>query len=124
MKSSDYKLLNFIFAGIIGLVFVYFGIFSAQKCNYPIHSACITQDCSSTGLSRAFSEIVRLDFSSALEYNRHSLWVFSFFVIQFFQRLFLNYFIGRICSFSRILIADITFSVTLFIITFWSIFNF
>ena len=124
MKSSDYRLLNFIFAGIIGLVFVYSGIFSAQECNYPIHSACITQDCNSTGLSRAFSEIVRFNFERALVYNKYSFWVFSFFVIQFFQRLVINYFLAKRRSFSRMLIADITFSVTLFIITFWNIFNF
>ena len=122
MKSSDYKLLNYIFAGIFGLVFVYSGIFSAQKCNYPIHSACVTNDCSSTGLSRAFSEIVRFDFDSALTFNSNSLFVFSFFLIQFFLRFLVIGLLQKKLNLYRILLADITFSVTLFIVSFWNIF--
>lgn len=121
MKHSDYILINYIFAGIIGLIFVYSGIFSAQECNYPIHSLCITQDCPSAGLSRAFSEIVRLRLSSALAYNSYSLFVFSFFLIQFIQRFFVVFLLKRKFNLERILLIDLSFSITLFISTFWNV---
>jgi|SRR6056297_1110913 len=88
--NNSYHIINFIFAGIILLVFIYSGIFSAQKENHPIPSnsgLIYGKTTPSTGLSRAFSEIVRLNFHKAKEYNEHSVDVFMFFFLQFFLRL-------------------------------------
>ena len=69
------------------MIFIYSGIFSAEKENHPIKSACKTitgEPCKSTGLSRSFSEIVRFKFESAKSYNKFSIKIFLFFLIQLF----------------------------------------
>ena len=40
LGSEPYHIINLSFAGIILLIFIYSGIFSAEKNNYPIKSAC------------------------------------------------------------------------------------
>jgi hypothetical protein len=124
LTKQDYRIINFVFAGVIGLVFIYSSIFSAEDCNYPIHSACLDANCASSGLSRAFSEIVRFNFESALNFNKHSLSVFSFFIIQLILRLLVNAFIKTKIKIREIVIIDIVFSITLFIITFKNIISF
>jgi len=88
--KSSYQLINLIFTGIILLVFLYSGIFSPQEANHPIPSSSslvFGKKTPSTGLSRAFSEIVRLNFNKAKSYNPYSLEVFFFFFVQFFLRI-------------------------------------
>ena len=88
--NKPYQIINIIFAGIIILLFIYSGIFSARKENHPIPSNSILvfgERTTSTGLSRAFSEIVRFDFENAKRYNPHSIKIFMFFFIQFFLRI-------------------------------------
>ncbi len=98
---------------------VYSGIFSAQN-PHPIHSAYQNQVIS-TGLSRAFSEIVRFNFSSAINYNPYSIRLFSFFAIQGLMRLFISILLFRnIFSKNLILFADILLSVLLFLWSFGS----
>ncbi len=117
-----YKIINKIFAGIIIAILLYSGIFSAQKSNYPIPSACtlITgQPCKSTGLSRAFSEIVRLNFDSARKYNSESISIFSFFLLQLFLRILSTILLSKKkLKFNRLLLSDIIISVLLFMLCF------
>lgn len=114
---KNYKLINLLFAGIFGMVFLYSGIFSAQKNNYPIHSACIVKPCASTGLSRGFSEIVRLNFKSAKIYNINSVTIFLFFLIQFILRISIILILNRIDA-KKILFTDIAFSLLLYLYCF------
>jgi hypothetical protein len=114
---KNYRLINLLFAGIFGMVFLYSGIFSAQKNNHPIPSACIVKPCASTGLSRGFSEIMRLNFTSAKKYNYNSIPIFLFFLIQFFLRLFLSKILTQKNAII-LLITDLLFSTTLYIYCF------
>jgi len=123
--KEPYHIINLCFAGIILLIFIYSGIFSANKNNYPIKSACevITgKPCVSSGLSRSFSEIVRLKFESAKEYNQYGLSVFTFFLIQFILRIFVSiliYFKRK--QTSQIIILDSIISICLYLYCFWGI---
>ena len=114
---KNYKIINLLFAGIFGMIFLYTGIFSAQKNNHPIPSACIIKPCASTGLSRGFSEIMRLDITSAKKYNKNSIPIFVFFLIQLFLRLFLIRIINT-KNIKRLLFSDIAFSIILYIYSF------
>lgn len=90
IKNEPYHIINICFAGIIILILIYSGIFSAEKGNHPIKSACETisgEPCITTGLSRSFSEIVRFKFKSAKSYNKFGIKIFLFFFIQFFLRI-------------------------------------
>ncbi len=114
---KNYKIINIIFAGIFGLVFIYSGVFSSEKNNYPIHSACVMKPCKSTGLSRAFSEIVRLNFDKARKFNENSISVFLFFFLQFFTRIILLFLIKKLPA-QKIILSDIVFSIALYLICF------
>ena len=86
---KSYLIVNLVLAGSIGLIFVYSGIFSAEKDNYPLPSFFeeITGEVPpSAGMSRAFSELVRGNFGAASAYNPDSPLIFAFFLIQFIQR--------------------------------------
>ena len=84
-----YKVINLIFAGIILLIMVYSGIFSAEN-EHPID--CIYQKthnvpCATCGLSNSFSEMLRGDFDKANDYNENGMPLFSFFIIQLMMRV-------------------------------------
>lgn len=125
IKESPYHIINICFAGIIILIFLYSGIFSAEKNNYPIKSACEVltgEPCSSSGLSRAFSEIVRFNFDSAIKYNDHSIKVFLFFLIQLFLRLFISIALHYVKNkYTLIIITDSVISISLYTYCFWNI---
>lgn len=115
-----YSRINFIFAGIIICVLIYSGIFSPEKSNHPIPSGyklLTGETTQSTGLSRAFSSIVRLEYDKALRYNKESLKVFSFFIIQLFFRILFTLFYVRWKN-SKIITADIILSALLLIYCF------
>ena len=120
--SEPYNKINFIFAGIILLIFIYSGIFSTNGIKHPIKSACIEtyrKPCVSTGLSRSFSEIVRLNFRKASEYNKNGISVFLFFFIQFFLRIIISFiYTKNIISKKSLIFIDICISIILFIFTF------
>ena len=123
--KEPYHIINLSFAGIIILIFIYSGIFSVDKNNHPIKSACeiVTgKPCSSTGLSRSFSEIVRFKFESAKAYNKYGLRVFSFFLIQFFIRLIISMLIIKTTIKKRnLILSDSLFSCCLYIYCFYNI---
>ena len=120
--SEPYTKINIIFTGIILLVFIYSGIFSSNGIKYPIKSACAekyNKPCVSTGLSRSFSEIIRLNFNKASEYNSNGILIFLFFFIQFFLRIFL-FFLYSKKKFNNksIILIDVLISISLFFYTF------
>ena len=119
MKLSSYNKINIIFLLIILLVIFYSAIYTADEGNHFIKSACTVKPCASTGLSRAFSEIIRLNFESALTFNRNSLSVFLFFAIQFLLRILAIILINKqVVKINRLIIMDSTVSIILYIITF------
>ena len=123
---NSYQVINIIFAGIIILIFIYSGIFSAQEENHPISSSSqilFDKETPSTGLSRAFSEIVRLNFEKAKEYNPHSLKVFMFFFAQFFMRIGFLLIAAKIQTkrIKIIVTIDIIISVALYICCFYDV---
>jgi len=97
-------------------IFAYSGIFNAQELNYPIHSQC--GQCISTGLSRAFSELVRFRISSALKFNPYSLQLFLFFLFQLIWRGFLSIATKKITT-HKMLIIDLLITIPTFIISFF-----
>ncbi|MCA1918978.1 MAG: DUF2752 domain-containing protein [Flavobacterium piscis] len=76
--------------------------------------------CKSRGLTRAFAQILRLNFSEAIVYNPCSIKIFLFFLIQLIMRLFINK-IVRISNFKRIMICDILLSAVLFVFSFYNL---
>ncbi len=121
--SHPYVIINLIFSVLILSIFLYSLLFSAEKSNYPVHSnyTSITgKPIISNGLSRSFSEIVRLKFDMAKEYNPYGIQIFSFFLSQLLLRIIST---GMVIVTSRlnkiVLIADIILSSGLFIILFW-----
>ncbi|MFW5944787.1 MAG: hypothetical protein ACOCTU_05950 [Bacteroidota bacterium] len=86
--SDSYQVVNLVFAGIVIGMFVYSGIFHSGG-NYPVPSQykLITGErTQSTGLSRGFSEMVRLNIRKAKDYNENSGKVFAFFLLQMLMR--------------------------------------
>jgi len=115
-----YPKINLILAGIILSVFVYSGVFSPEKANHPIPSGYTLltgETTKSTGLSRAFSAIMQLEFNKALRYNKESLKVFSFFIVQLFFRFLFTLIYARWKN-RRLITTDIILSVLLFIYCF------
>ncbi|MGE0079023.1 MAG: hypothetical protein AB7S48_14280 [Bacteroidales bacterium] len=73
----------------------------------------------SKGLSAGFSEIVRGNFTKALELNQHSIRIFGFFLIQFLFRILLTISINKHKnSIAKIAIFDICISIILFSVCF------
>lgn len=112
---DSYKIINSALAGIIGLMFLYSGLFSAEKSKYPIHcqfERTFNKPCPTCGMSRAFSELLRLRVNKALEYNKYSLRIFVFFLIQFLLRILLIVLpIGRWQKYRVVISCDITIFV-------------
>lgn len=118
IKTEPYVIINLIFVAIIVTILIYSAIFSDSGIPHPIKSLA-TKDAVSSGLSRAFSEIIRLNFSDAIQFNQYSISIFLFFVIQLFLRiitsvLLLNSYITE----KLLLITDILVTVLLFLLTF------
>jgi len=117
-----YYVVNIFLAGIIMMVFIYSGLFSAREKNYPVPSfyeKITGKPAPSSGLSRAFSEIVRGNLDAAWEYNRESLLIFSFFLIQLVQRIFVILLLYKhIPRIQYLLLADMATSILLFLFCF------
>jgi hypothetical protein len=122
--NKTYHIINTILAGIILMVFIYSGLFSAgnKESNHPIPSFyenLTGEPAPSSGLSRAFSEIVRGNLESARNYNPDSLLIFSFFLIQFVQRILVSILLFKqTVRFRALLTADVTISILLFLYCF------
>ncbi|MFC2080887.1 DUF2752 domain-containing protein [Bacteroidota bacterium] len=119
---KPYLIVNIILAGIIGIILIYSGLFSAQKGNHPlpsIYEIITKQPAPSSGMSRAFSEIIRGNLDSAREYNPDSPLVFAFFLIQGLQRISVSSLLlkSRLKK-KHLLIADVFITATLFLYCF------
>ena len=82
---EPYIVCNLIFAGVLAALLAYFGIFSSVG-DYPIH-AVASGTLTSTGLQRALSELMRGNLDAALQFNRYSVGIFAFFVVQLIMRI-------------------------------------
>lgn len=125
IKSSyeidSYKKINTIF--IVIIMFIFFYCFIMPFVNFGFRSTCEGMPlayCKSRGLTRAFAQILRLNFSEAIVYNPYSIKIFLFFLIQLFIRLFINK-IVRISNFKRIMIGDVLLSAVLFVFSFYNL---
>jgi hypothetical protein len=121
---KPYLIINFILAGVIGFIFIYSALFSAQKDNHPVPSfyeEATGEPSPSSGISRAFSEIMRGNLKSARNYNPDALLIFAFFGIQFFQRLGVSLLLIKRMGISKkkhLLYADVLSSIILFLYCF------
>ena len=122
-RNEPYLILNIFFAGVIVLVFLYSGIFSPDRNDYPvvcIHQKLTGQPCLSCGLSHSFSLILRGRTSEANEWNIYGMRVFMFFAAQLFLRITFSFYYLRKISFRRqLIILDSAGSAAMFFITFW-----
>jgi hypothetical protein len=120
--NRPYHIINGTLAGIISMVFIYSGLFSAKRDNHPIPSFYerITGEPSpSSGMSRAFSEIIRGNLDTAKRYNPDSLLLFSFFGIQLLQRLCISLLLVKnIPRTPYLMTADLITSLGLFLYCF------
>lgn len=129
MKSFDsYRIINIIFAGVIGLVFIYSCLFlpDGGKHLIPSFYTDITGNVSpSLGLSRAFSALVRGNLALANQFNPHALNIFLFFCFQFLFRL-ISFKVDRFKYISREnwIFVDIVLSISLFLIAFYPLIAF
>ncbi|MRT92211.1 DUF2752 domain-containing protein [Ancylomarina sp. 16SWW S1-10-2] len=124
MKNFDsYRIINIIFAGVIGLVFIYSCLFLPEGGKHLIPSfyTDITGNSSpSLGLSRAFSALVRGDVTLANQFNPHATVIFAFFCFQFlFRILSLKVDIISVITKKTWIRIDIVLSITLFLIAFY-----
>jgi hypothetical protein len=117
-----YTIINLIFAGIIGVIFLYSGIFSSAEDNHPVpcvHKQVTGEECKTCGFSNAFSELVRGNFSEARSFNPIAPQVFIFFLLQFLMRGFFLLMSFKFQeSLKGIILADLIFSSVLFLWTF------
>jgi hypothetical protein len=116
MSKLCYHIINICFACIILGVFLYSLLFRGD--NHPI-PALLTDITGlippSKGLSAGFSELVRGNFEAALDQNPYSLRIFSFFLIQLFTRGLISIAIeGYWIKFSKVIVIDSIYSITLF----------
>ena len=119
---NNYRVSNIILAGLISFVFIYSGLFSASAGRHPVPSFYerISGETSpSSGMSRAFSELVRGNIESARKYNEDSPLILSFFLIQLVQRIVVGILlVKKGLSQKKLLYADIAVSVCLFLYCF------
>ncbi len=128
-NKTSYVIINISFAGIIMLIMMYSGFFSPEKSNHPVPSACkllTGEECQSTGLSRSFSALIRLDFKQAKEFNQYGLRIFGFFIIQFLLRLLMSAILLRKRSLhiNRLVLVDTFVSLGTFLFAFWPFLEF
>ena len=120
--NRTYSIINLSLAGIIMMVFSYSGLFSAKEDNHPIPSfyEWITgEPAPSSGLSKAFSEIVRGNLDAARDYNRDSLLIFSFFLNQFMKIIFITLLLYKqIPRIQYLFSADLAICILLFLFCF------
>lgn len=128
-NKTSYLIINISFAGIIMIIMMYSGFFSPEKSNHPLPSACkllTGEECQSTGLSRSFSALVRLNYKQAKEFNQYGPRIFGFFSIQFLLRLLISAILLRKRSLNgnRLVLIDSFVSLATFLVAFWPFLEF
>ncbi len=89
IRNKPYHIVNLSLSCFFLLIFIYSAVFSAEKNNHPLPSIqeiMTGEPGRSSGLSRAFSEIIRGEADSAAQYNPYALRIFVFFLIQLAMR--------------------------------------
>jgi hypothetical protein len=127
LGKEPYILINLVFAGVIVLVFIYSGIFSPDKDNYPIiciHEKITGLPCFSCGLSHSFSLILRGRIDEAYQWNIYGLRVFLFFLAQLAMRITfsINY-ISDKSHRRELILYDIAGSIIIFLVAFYPFFR-
>ncbi len=122
--KNPYHQINIVFITVIVFIFIYSLILNPKGNHYIFTSACKdlpAKYCPSLGLQHSFSEIVRGNLGKASEYNPYGIRIFSFFLIQFFQRIGISAFLlmNSSAEIIRIAIADGCISTACFIVTFY-----
>jgi hypothetical protein len=114
--------MNLIFAGIILAIFVYSGIDSPEKNIHPvkcIHEELLGSACPTCGMSHGFSAIIRGRIDDAMAYQKNSLPVFMFFLLQLiFRAVAISLILKSRISLKIIINTDVTISFLLLIFTF------
>ena len=122
-REASYNIINLIIAGVIIVIFIYSGIFSASENAYPVqcvHEKVSGLSCPSCGLSRSFSAMVRFDFEKASEFNTYGPRVFLFFVLQLVLRVSnILVLATRPVYLRKLALFDIAVSVITFLLAFW-----
>jgi hypothetical protein len=127
LRNKPYLKINLVFAGVLVLIFVYSGIFSPDKNNYPvvcIYEKITGEQCFSCGLSHSFSLIIRGRFNEAYRWNPFGMRVFLFFFSQLLMRiLFSFYYLRDINRRQQLIQYDIFGSILIFLIAFYPFFR-
>lgn len=122
VEQRTYVLVNIILAGVIIMVMVYSGLFTAEGERHPVPSfyeALTGEPSPSAGMSRAFSELVRGRIDPARNYNEDSPLIFAFFLVQLVQRITVTLLIRKaFFPLKAILWPDIALSLGIFIYCF------
>lgn len=122
LRDEPYLIINMALAGVVILIFLYSGIFSPEKDNYPvvcIHEKITGEPCASCGLSHSFSLILRGRIEEAYEWNLNGMRIFIFFAAQLVMRALFSFFFLKYPGTGRqLIIYDIIVSVALFIACF------
>ena len=87
--TGSYQLINVLIGLIIIFIFSYALLFSAYRSDYPVkcvHMTYLGEQCPTCGLSHSFSELIRGNFSSSLDYNKNGILIFGFFAVQLIMR--------------------------------------
>ena len=120
-KIDSYKRVNMIF--IVLIMFIFFYCYLSRFLNFGIHSFCEglpLSYCRSRDLTRAFSQILNLNFEQAIVFNPYSIKIFSFFLIQLIARLVINKII-IFSNFKLLLTFDVICSSIFFIFSFYNL---
>jgi hypothetical protein len=107
IPDEPYLIINSVLAGVIFLIFIYSGVFSPEKDNYPvmcIHERLTGEPCASCGLSHSFSLILRGRISDAFIWNQNGLRIFIFFAGQLLMRVFFSVFYLKYPRNNRVLV--------------------
>lgn len=122
LREEPYLIINLVLSSLLLIVFLYSGIFSPEKDNYPIvcvHEKITGKPCPSCGLSHSFSLIVRGRLAEAHEWNIYGLRVFIFFAGQLLMRaVFTIFYIKNPGIRKQIILYDSGSSLMLFLISF------
>lgn len=120
-KIDSYKKINVIFSLLI--IFIFFYCFLTPYLSIKFASSCEGMPkiyCKSRGLTRSFSEILRLNFDKAILFNSFGIKIFTFFLVQFFARIFITIIINE-TNFKTISTLDIALSFLYFIVIFYNL---
>jgi hypothetical protein len=122
LREEPYLIINLVLSSVLLLVFIYSGLFSPEKDNYPIvciHEKITGEPCPSCGLSHSFSLMVRGRIPEAYNWNLYGPRVFVFFAAQLVMRmLFSVFWLKNPGTRRELILYDIGGSIILFAVSF------